>query len=52
MKLGQYRAKKQTGGWIYGSLVSSKNISPAIYFEVGKINKKTRLKIKQRKQIK
>lgn len=31
----KFRAKTNTGRWIYGGLVYSDNIEPAIYFEVG-----------------
>lgn len=32
----KFRGKKSNGKWVYGSLVMSENIGPAIYFEVGK----------------
>lgn len=31
-----FRGKRKNGQWVYGSLVVSKNINPAIYYEVGK----------------
>nr|DAJ59615.1 MAG TPA: YopX protein [Caudoviricetes sp.] len=31
-----FRGKKSNGKWIYGSLVVSENIKPAIYYEEGK----------------
>lgn len=31
-----FRGKKSNGRWVYGSLVVSKNIKPAIYYEEGK----------------
>lgn len=31
-----FRGKKSNGRWVYGSLVVSENIKPAIYYEVGK----------------
>lgn len=31
-----FRGKRKNGQWVYGSLVVSENISPAIYFNVGK----------------
>lgn len=31
-----FRGKRKNGQWVYGSLVASKNINPAIYYEVGK----------------
>lgn len=31
-----FRGKRKNGQWVYGSLVESENISPAIYYEVGK----------------
>ena len=34
-EIRDYRGKTATGKWIYGSLVCSKNIESAIYFEVG-----------------
>ncbi len=36
-----FRGKTANGEWVYGSLVHSKNIQPAIYFEVGKGSVKT-----------
>ncbi len=36
-----FRGKTANGVWVYGSLVHSKNIQPAIYFEVGKGTVKT-----------
>lgn len=30
-----FRGKKSNGRWVYGSLVVSENIKPAIYYEVG-----------------
>jgi uncharacterized phage protein (TIGR01671 family) len=36
MKETLFRGKTNSGKWIYGSLVYSDNIQPAIYFEVGK----------------
>ena len=37
MRIIKIRAKKSSNGdWIYGSLVSSKDIDPAIYFQTGK----------------
>lgn len=30
-----FRGKRKSGQWGYGSLVASKNINPAIYYEVG-----------------
>lgn len=35
MRQIEFRGKTKTGNWIYGSLVYSKNIEPAIYFEKG-----------------
>lgn len=32
----QFRGKRSNGRWVYGSLVVSENIKPAIYYEVGK----------------
>ena len=33
----KFRGKKPSNGdWVYGSLVSSKDIDPAIYFQIGK----------------
>ena len=37
----KFRGKTANGEWVYGSLVHSKNIQPAIYFEVGKGSIKT-----------
>ena len=31
-----FRGKRKNGQWVYGSLVVSENIKPAIYYEVGK----------------
>ena len=31
-----FRGKRSNGQWVYGSLVVSENIDPAIYYEVGK----------------
>lgn len=31
-----FRGKRKNGQWVYGSLVESENINPAIYYEVGK----------------
>jgi len=31
-----FRGKRKNGRWVYGSLVVSENIAPAIYYEVGK----------------
>ncbi len=31
-----FRGKKSNGRWVYGSLVVSENIAPAIYYEGGK----------------
>lgn len=31
-----FRGKRKNGQWVYGSLVVSENIAPAIYYEVGK----------------
>ena len=31
-----FRGKRSNGKWVYGSLVVSENINPAIYYEVGK----------------
>ena len=30
-----FRGKRKNGQWVYGSLVESENIAPAIYYEVG-----------------
>lgn len=30
-----FRGKRKNGQWVYGSLVVSENIDPAIYYEVG-----------------
>ena len=30
-----FRGKRKNGQWVYGSLVVSENINPAIYYEVG-----------------
>lgn len=35
MRAIKFRGKANTGRWIYGGLVYSDNIEPAIYFEVG-----------------
>ena len=36
MRVIKFRGKKLSNGdWIYGSLVSSKDIDPAIYFQTG-----------------
>ena len=36
MRVIKFRGKKSSNGdWIYGSLVSSKDIDPAIYFQTG-----------------
>ena len=37
----KFRGKTANGEWVYGSLVHSENIQPAIYFEVGKGSIKT-----------
>ena len=37
----KFRGKTANCEWVYGSLVSSDNIEPAIYFEVGKGSVKT-----------
>ena len=31
-----FRGKRKNGQWVYGSLVVSEDINPAIYYEVGK----------------
>ena len=31
-----FRGKRRNGRWVYGSLVVSENIAPAIYYEFGK----------------
>lgn len=37
MRIIKFRGKKPSNGdWVYGSLVSSKDIDPAIYFQTGK----------------
>ena len=37
MRIIKFRGKKPSNGdWVYGSLVSSKDIEPAIYFQIGK----------------
>ena len=37
MRIIKFRGKKPSNGdWVYGSLVSSKDIDPAIYFQIGK----------------
>ena len=43
MKMRKIKFRGQTANceWVYGSLVHSKNIQPAIYFEVGKGSIKT-----------
>lgn len=61
-----FRGKKSNGRWVYGSLIVSENIKPAIYYEVGKglvkqfdwcyvkhdtIGQYTGLKDKKRKKI-
>jgi len=33
--IGKFRGIKSNGNWVYGCLVYSENIPPAIYFEVG-----------------
>ena len=36
MRIIKFRGKKSSNGdWVYGSLVSSKDIDPAIYFQTG-----------------
>lgn len=37
----KFKGKSNTGVWVYGSLVCSENIHPAIYFETGKGNIKS-----------
>lgn len=37
----KFRGKTANGEWVYGSLVYSENVEPAIYFEVGKGSVKT-----------
>ena len=37
----KFRGKTANGDWVYGSLVCSDNIEPAVYFEVGKGSVKT-----------
>lgn len=32
----QFRGKRWNGKWVYGSLVMSENLNPAIYYEEGK----------------
>ena len=41
MRTIKFRGKRHNGEWVYGSLVYSPNIEPAIYFEVGKGKVKT-----------
>ncbi|MBS5907829.1 MAG: hypothetical protein KIC84_11450 [Dysgonomonas mossii] len=41
MRQIKFRGKSNTGEWVYGSLVYSENIHPAIYFETGKGNIKS-----------
>ena len=41
MRESKVRGKTANGEWVYGSLVYSDNIQPAIYFEVGKGSVKT-----------
>lgn len=41
MRQIKFRGKSNTGVWVYGSLVYSENIQPAIYFETGKGNIKS-----------
>ncbi|EGK03290.1 YopX family protein [Dysgonomonas mossii] len=41
MRKIKFRGKSNTGEWVYGSLVYSENIHPAIYFETGKGNIKS-----------
>lgn len=41
MRTIKFRGKRHNGSWVYGSLVYSENIEPAIYFEVGKGKIKT-----------
>ena len=42
MRIIKFRSKKPSNGdWVYGSLVSSKDIEPAIYFQTGNGTVKT-----------
>lgn len=42
MRIIKFRGKKSSNGdWVYGSLVSSKDIDPAIYFQSGNGSVKT-----------
>ena len=42
MRIIKFRGKKPSNGdWVYGSLVSSKDIEPAIYFQTGNGTVKT-----------
>ena len=42
MRIIKFRGKKPSNGdWVYGSLVSSKDIDPAIYFQTGNGSVKT-----------